>query len=80
MYKIPGELPSELDLVLADVVRELDLATAERGVFPTPFHGLAVIEEEVDEFKTEVRHGTRDRQRAEAVQATAMLLRFLLDF
>ena len=61
------------------VVDELIRATKKSGEFPTPEHALAVIEEEVDEFKHEIRHGTLARQRAEAVQVAAMAIRFLMD-
>lgn len=71
--------PSDLDLILAEVVAELQEATKRHGAFPTRFHGLAVIEEEMDEFKDEVRHGTLDRQRAECVQVAAMAIRYLMD-
>lgn len=71
--------PSELDLVLAEIVAEVQSTTAKYGSFPTRFHGLAVIEEEMDEFKHEVRHGTLDRQRAEAIQVAAMAICYLID-
>ena len=74
-----SQLPSELDLILADVIAELDKASATHGPFPTALHGLAVLEEEVDEFKYEVRHGTKERRYAEAIQVSAMAIRFLID-
>lgn len=41
--------------------------------------GYAVILEELDEMWQEVKHGTPDRAREEAVQVAAMALRFLVD-
>lgn len=46
-----------IDNILGDVVRELDRATQKFGPFNSTHEGLAVIEEEFEEFKAEVFHG-----------------------
>ncbi len=63
----------------ADVSNELLRATTKFGPFNSAIEGLAILEEEVDEFKQEVRHGTIEKARAEAVQVAAMAIRFLID-
>ena len=68
-----------LDIGLASIREELNRATKKFGPFKSAMEGLAIIEEEVDEFKHEVRHGTLDKARQEAVQVAAMALRFLVD-
>lgn len=54
-----------------------------RGKHPKRFNsaheGLAVIEEEFEEFKKEVFHGTKQRTREELVQLAAMCIRFAED-
>lgn len=62
-----------------DVIDELARAEAKFAPMHSGHEGLAVIEEEFEEFKREVFHGTRERQRAECVQVAAMALRFLQD-
>lgn len=61
------------------VADELGKAQEKFPSMRSPLEGLAIIEEEVDELKQEVRHGTRDGMRGEAVQVAAMALRFLID-
>lgn len=61
------------------VHKELFMATAKHGPFHSRLEGLAVLEEEVDEFKEECRHGTIARAREEAIQCAAMAIRFLID-
>lgn len=55
------------------------MATEKFGSFASAHEGYAVILEELDELWQEVKHGTRERQREEAVQVAAMALRFLRD-
>lgn len=66
-------------MILDDVLRELDKATAKFGPFASAHEGYAVLQEEVDELWQEVKHGSRNRQREEAIQVAAMALRFLID-
>lgn len=61
------------------VIDELYAATQRFGPFASAHEGYAVILEELDELWQEVKHGTRTRARAEAVQVAAMALRFLVD-
>ena len=37
------------------------------------------MDEEVQELKQAIRHGTKEEARAEAIQVAAMALRFILD-
>lgn len=71
--------PSQLDLVIADVLRELDLASCKFGPFPTSMHGYAVILEELDEMWAEIKQNNTNRAREECVQVAAMAIRFLMD-
>ena len=64
---------------IEDVLAELERAEAKFAPMHSGHEGLAVIEEEYEEFKAEVFHGSRDRQRAEAVQLAAMAVRFIKD-
>lgn len=64
---------------LASVGEELKRASQKFGPFNSAIEGLAILEEEVDEFKQEVRHGTIEKARAEAIQVAAMAVRFLMD-
>lgn len=61
------------------MLSELKAATEKHGPFPSDRHGHSVIEEEFDEFWYEVKHGTRERAREEAIQLAAMSLRYLID-
>lgn len=61
------------------VLIELHAAQAKFGPFASAHEGYAVLLEEVDELWHEVKHGSIDRQREEAVQVAAMALRFLID-
>ena len=63
----------------ADVSGELVRATRKFGPFASAHEGYAVILEELDELWQEIKHGTPDRQREEAIQVAAMAIRFLID-
>lgn len=65
--------------VVDAVLVELQKATEKFGPFASAHEGYAVLLEEVDELWHEVKHGSLDRQREEAVQVAAMALRFLID-
>lgn len=62
-----------------EVLDELARAEAKFGAFHSGHEGFAVLLEEVDELKYEVFHGTRERQREEAIQVAAMALRYIKD-
>lgn len=67
--------------VVADVLNELDAATAKFGAFASAHEGYAVILEELDELWDEIKSkgGTRDAMYAEAKQVAAMAIRFMRD-
>lgn len=65
--------------ILQEVHDELLRATGKFGPFTSAMEGLAILEEEVDEFKHEVRHGTKERAREEAIQVAAMAVRYIKD-
>lgn len=68
----------ELDAI-ATAYDELERAQEKFPPFNSAHEGYAVILEEMDELWQEVKHGTKKRQREEAVQVAAMALRFLVD-
>lgn len=59
----------------------LELIEARRkfSTFHSAHEGFAILKEEVDELWTEVKHGTKERQKEEAIQVAAMALRFLIE-
>lgn len=65
--------------ILQEVLDELDDACKKFPPFNSAHEGFAVLQEEVDELWQEVKHGTKVREREEAIQVAAMALRFLLD-
>ena len=64
-----------------DAVEELQRARAKFDPFNSAHEGYAVLLEEVEELWIEVRtkSGTKQSQRAEAIQIAAMALRFAAD-
>jgi len=64
---------------MADILEEFERASAKFGKFNSAHEGYAVLLEEVDELWQEVKHGTPERMREEAIQVAAMGLRFLVD-
>lgn len=62
-----------------DIQAELARARAKFAPMHSGHEGLAVIREEYQEFEVEVFHGSRERQREEAVQLAAMAQRFIED-
>ena len=61
------------------VVEELENATRKHGAMKSGHEAYAVILEELDEFWHEIKHGTKDKARKEAVQVAAMAIRYLVD-
>lgn len=68
---------------LADVLRELVSAQTNYPAFHSAHEGFAILKEEVDELWEEVRkkplERSKRRLRDEAIQVSAMALRFILD-
>lgn len=75
------ELPVETRVALGlnAIADEIKRAQEKFPPFAGAHEGYAVLLEEVDELWHEVKHGTRDRMREEALQVAAMALRFLVD-
>jgi hypothetical protein len=69
----------EIARLVDEVLAELARAEAKFPPFHSGHEGLAVVEEEFEEFKREVFHGPSDRQREECIQVAAMCLRYLKD-
>ena len=65
------------DQIIKLVLTELYRATKLYGPFPSKMHGLAVIQEEVDELWDAVRR--KEGAQGECVQVAAMAVRFLMD-
>lgn len=75
------QLTAEEAEILFDFVVELREAQKTHPAFPTLHHGLAVIEEELEELRREVfnRNPDASRCRKEALQVMTMGFRFILD-
>lgn len=71
--------PIEMVSVSGEVLTELERASAKFPPFHSQHEGFAVLKEEVDELWQEVKHGTPERAREEAIQVAAMAIRFVLD-
>ncbi len=61
------------------VRKELERAEAKFPPFRSPHEGLAIIQEEFEEFKNEVFWGSKERQLEEAIQLAAMAIRYIKD-
>lgn len=79
----------DLEDICDEVLAEVSLATVKVPTWPTdPFHALAVVGEEYGELQKAVLQFTYEKNkgvslcdiREEAVQTTAMLLRWLMSF
>ncbi len=64
---------------LDPIIAEVDRCQREHRPFASLHEALAIFEEEADELRHEVRHGTLEGVREEAIQAAAMLVRLLVD-
>lgn len=62
-----------------EVAAELEEATQKFPPIRSPHEGVAIIEEEFEEFKREVFWGTPEKAREEVVQLIAMGLRYMRD-
>lgn len=72
---------NQLDTILADLHAELIKAAQKHPPMNTPHEGISVIKEEVDELWDHVKKdtGQSDEARKEALQISAMGLRYVLD-
>lgn len=69
-----------IDIAFGFVRKELDKATDRFGAFASSHEGIAVIEEEFLELRSEVFWGKRaEPMLQEAVQLAAMAIRFIVD-
>jgi len=72
----------DLEDAVTEIIAEYMTATKKFGMFRSAHEGLAIIQEEFEEFKEAVfwphKEHTGDA-REEAVQLAAMALRFLMD-
>ncbi len=65
--------------VVDRVLEELQSATSKFNSFNNPHEGYAVILEELDELWDAIKANDLEAARREAIQVTAMGLRFLVD-
>jgi hypothetical protein len=70
---------ARLHVSLSAVEAEVRKAQARYTPFRSAMEGLAIVEEEMDEFKQAVRHGTAEQVETECIQLAAMAVRFLHD-
>ena len=63
-----------------DVIKELEKASAKYPSFRSYHEGYAIIKEELDELWIEIKKKDKDKVREEAIQLSAMCLRFLQDY
>lgn len=63
--------------ILKEVIAELESSTLKHGNFNSPHEGYAVLLEEVEEMWYEIKHGTPERARAEAIQVAAMAIKLI---
>lgn len=68
-----------LEEILQEVKNEVERATKLHGPFASRHEGYAIMKEEVDELWWEVKHGTPEAAREEAIQVAAMAVRFIMD-
>lgn len=69
----------QIAAAVALVVDELKHALTAFPPFRSGHEGFAIILEELDEMWHEVKHGTPQLARDEAIQVAAMALRYLID-
>ncbi len=67
------------ELVIDEVREELRRAITKHHPMQSAHEGYAVILEELDELWQEVKHGTPENARKEALQVAAMAIRFIID-
>lgn len=63
-----------------EIIGERNSSQDRHGDFRSQMEALAVLEEEVDEWKYEIRHGTDLNATQEAIQIGAMALKYLEQF
>ena len=69
--------------LLGEVIKELNKATSNYGEYHSPHEGYAIIKEELEKLWNEIKKSPKNRNyklmEKEAIQLTAMSLRFLND-
>jgi hypothetical protein len=65
--------------LIYEITTEYKVAERKFSPFASAHEGLAVIQEEFEELKSEVFWGSYNEARKECVQVAAMALRFLMD-
>jgi len=72
---------AKLDRILADVRAEVFKASSKHKPINSAHEGYAVLKEEVDELWDEIKpdRGYEDAARKEAVQVSAMGIRYIYD-
>jgi len=73
------ELSTKEQRVSFECWKEYKRATSKFPTFLSDREGFDILDEEVQELKQAIRHGTPQEARAEAIQVAAMALRLLLD-
>lgn len=68
-----------LEAIFQEAAEEYGRAAEKFPAFCSAREGFDILDEEVQELKQAIRHGSRDQARAEAVQVLAMAARLVLD-
>ena len=76
-----NEYTVKLNNVITSVTDELASANVNFGVFKSPHEGVAIIQEEFEEFKASVfwPNKSDSDMASECTQLAAMAIRFLMD-
>ena len=70
----------DMDIVVKEVCRELNLAAGKFEGFNSAHEGYAVLKEGVDELWDDIKaNAPLASQRKEAIQVAAMAIQFILD-
>jgi len=65
--------------ILEEVNAEYQRAASKFEAFVSEREGFDILDEEVQELKQAIRHGTPQEAREEAIQVAAMALRLIID-
>jgi len=63
--------------IITEIVAEYQRAISKFPTFHSDREGFDILDEEVQELKQAIRHGTPEQARAEAIQVAAMALRLV---
>jgi hypothetical protein len=73
----------KVEKIIEDILIEFSKATSNYGEFHSPHEGYSIILEELEELWEEIKKSPKNRDyknmRKEAIQLTAMSLRFIYD-